>query len=186
MPWIERYQRPSTLKGDTRVWKQHLRTAKGGPGELSCESVWLKDTRTHHVQSWLNAIAKSGTLSRNSLKRIQSTLGGIFSLAKQLGYFEGVNPVQDTRIDPTAAEPAETYAYSLEEVQSLLALLPEPAATAFAVAAFMGLRIGEGSLEMGGLPRRRDAHLSLDLERPHRCTQDAEIGRASAGDSPAR
>jgi integrase len=67
----------------------------------------------------------------------------MFSLAKQLGYFDGVNPVQDTRVDPTAAEPAETYAYSLEEVQSLLALPPEPAATAFAVAAFMGLRVGE-------------------------------------------
>jgi integrase len=31
----------------------------------------------------------------------------------------------------------------LEEVQSILSLLPEPAATAFAVAAFMGLRHGE-------------------------------------------
>src|SRR5262249_53201322 len=30
-----------------------------------------------------------------------------------------------------------------EEVQTILALLPEPAATAFAVAAFMGLRHGE-------------------------------------------
>jgi integrase len=38
---------------------------------------------------------------------------------------------------------SDDLAYSLEEVQSLLALLPEPAATAFAVAAFMGLRIGE-------------------------------------------
>src|SRR5713101_1313433 len=89
IPWIEHYQRPSTLKGYRQVWKQHLRLAKGRTGEPSCESVWLKDTRTHHVQGWLNAIAKSGTLSRNSLKRIQSTLSGIFSLAKQLAYFEG-------------------------------------------------------------------------------------------------
>ena len=37
----------------------------------------------------------------------------------------------------------ETYAYSLEEIQSILSLLPEPAATAFAIAAFMGLRYGE-------------------------------------------
>jgi integrase len=82
-------------------------------------------------------------LSKNSLKRIQSVLSGVFALAKQLGYYEGVNPLQDTRVDPRAAEPAETYAYSLEEVQALVAVLPEPAATAFAVAAFMGLRIGE-------------------------------------------
>jgi len=135
LPWIERYQRPSTLKGYRQVWQQHLKPL--------CEKVWLKNIRTYDVQGWLNAIAKSGSLSRNSLKRIQSTLSGIFSLAKQLGHYQGVNPVQDTRVDPMAAEPAETHAYTLEEVQSLLAVFPEPAGTAFAVAAFMGLRIGE-------------------------------------------
>jgi integrase len=46
-------------------------------------------------------------------------------------------------VNPKAAEPAETYAYTLEEIQTILALLPEPAATAFAVAGFMGLRHGE-------------------------------------------
>jgi len=135
LPWVERYQRPSTLKGYRQVWTQHLKPL--------CGSAWLKDVRTFNVQGWLNAIARSGTLSRNSLKRIQSVISGMFSLAKQLAYFDLVNPVQDTRIDPTAAEPAETYAYTLEEVNALLNLLPEPAASAFAVAAFMGLRIGE-------------------------------------------
>ncbi len=167
MPWIERYQRPSTLKGYRQVWKQHLRIAKAGPGEPSCEKLWLKNTQTHHVQSWLNAIAKSGTLSRNSLKRIQSTLSGIFSLAKQLGYFDGVNPAQDTRVDPTAAEPAETYAYSLEEVQSLLALLPEPGATAFAVAAFMGLRIGELEALRWEDYRDGEMHISRSIWNGH-------------------
>jgi integrase len=145
LPWIERYQRPSTLKGYRQVWRQHLKPL--------CQGAWLKEVRTYQVQSWLNAIGKNNSLrrrtsedarlSKNSLKRIQSALSGIFSLAKQLGYYDGVNPLQDTRVDPKAAEPAETYAYSLEEVQSFLAVLPEPAATAFAVAAFMGLRIGE-------------------------------------------
>jgi integrase len=37
----------------------------------------------------------------------------------------------------------ETYTYSLDEVQTILATVPEPAATAFAVAAFAGLRRGE-------------------------------------------
>jgi integrase len=46
-------------------------------------------------------------------------------------------------VNPKAAEPRETYAYSLDEIQTILSLLPEPAATAFAVAAFMGLRHGE-------------------------------------------
>jgi len=58
-------------------------------------------------------------------------------------YVEGENPARDTAIDPGAAEPQETHAYTLEEVQTILTVLPEPAATAFAVAAFMGLRHGE-------------------------------------------
>ena len=116
LPWVERYQRPSTLKGYRQVWKQHLKPL--------CEKTWLKDTRTYHVQSWLNAIAKSDALSRNSLRRIQSVLSGIFSLAKRLGYYDGVNPAQDTRVDPSAPEAAETYAYSLEEVRALFQSRP--------------------------------------------------------------
>lgn len=70
-------------------------------------------------------------------------ISGIFTLARQQDYFQAENPTRDTAVNPRAVEPQETYAYTLEEVQSILALLPEPAATAFAVAAFMGLRHGE-------------------------------------------
>ena len=42
-----------------------------------------------------------------------------------------------------AKEPQETYAYSLEEIRAMLAVLPEPTATIFATAAFTGLRRGE-------------------------------------------
>src|SRR5205807_2121684 len=58
-------------------------------------------------------------------------------------YFEGENPARDTAVNPSAPEPEETYAYSLEELNSILAHIPEPATTAFAIAAFTGLRIGE-------------------------------------------
>jgi integrase len=75
--------------------------------------------------------------------------------------------VQDSRIDPTAAEPAETYAYTLEEVNALLVMLPEPAATAFAVAAFMGLRIGEiEALEWQDL-RDGEMHVSRSIWNGH-------------------
>ena len=37
----------------------------------------------------------------------------------------------------------ETYAYSLEEITQMLNVLPEPAATIVAVAAFTGVRKGE-------------------------------------------
>jgi hypothetical protein len=70
-------------------------------------------------------------------------VSAIFTLAKQLDYFQGENPARDTATNPDAAEPQDTYAYALEEELAMLAVLPEPAATVVAVAAFMGLRRGE-------------------------------------------
>lgn len=135
LPWVKEHKRPSTYKQYRDVWQDHL--------QARCSTALLKGTRTFHVQQWLNEISNGSQLSRNSLRRIKSTISGIFSQAKRLDYFEGENPTRDTAIDPRAAEPQETYAYSLEEIQSILALLPEPAGTAFAFAAFMGLRHGE-------------------------------------------
>ncbi len=134
LPWIDQHKRPSTAKGYRDIWEDHLRPY--------CANVWLKDTRTYHVQGWLNEIGK-GSLSRNTLKHIKSVVSAIFTLAKQQDYFHAENPARETAINPGAAEPQETYAYSLEEIQGILARLPEPAATAFAIAAFMGLRYGE-------------------------------------------
>ena len=134
LPWIEEHKRPSTAKGYRDIWEDHLK--------LLCADVWLKDTRTYHVQGWLNEIG-TGKLSRNTLKHVKSVISGIFTLAKQQDHFQAENPTRDSAINPKAAEPQETYAYSLDEIQTILSLLPEPAATAFAVAAFMGLRHGE-------------------------------------------
>jgi len=134
LPWIDQHKRPSTAKSYRDIWEDHLKPL--------AEKVWLRDTRTFHVQHWLDQIGK-GTLSRNTLKHIKSVVSGIFTLAKQQDYFQGENPARDTAINPKAADAQETYAYSLDEIMTILALLPEPAATAFAVAAFMGLRHGE-------------------------------------------
>ena len=134
LPWVVQHKRPSTAKGYKDIWEDHLRPL--------CQQVWLKDVRTYHVQAWLDQIG-TGRLSRNTLKHVKSVISGIFTLAKQQDYFQGENPARDSSVNPKAAEPEETYAYSLEEIQSILSVLPEPAATAFAVAAFMGLRHGE-------------------------------------------
>jgi len=134
LPWTKEHKRPSTAKGYRDIWEDHLKPL--------CGQVWLKDTRTYHVQSWLNQLG-AGKLSRNTLKHLKSVVSGIFTLAKQQDYFQGENPTRDAAVNPKAAEAQETYAYSLDEIQTMLSLLPEPAATAFAVAAFMGLRHGE-------------------------------------------
>jgi integrase len=134
LPWIEQHKRPSTAKGYRDIWEDHLKPL--------CANVWLRDTRTYHVQGWLNQIG-AGNLSRNTLKHVKSVISAIFTLAKQQDYFQGENPARDTAVNPGATEPQETYAYSLEEINQILSVLPEPAATAFAVAAYTGLRHGE-------------------------------------------
>jgi integrase len=134
LPWIAEHKRPSTAKGYRDIWEDHLKPL--------AEHIWLRDTRTYHVQGWLNQIG-AGKLSRNTLKHVKSVVSAIFTLAKQQDYFHGENPARDSAVNPKAAEPQETYAYTLEEIQTIVSLLPEPGATAFAVAAFMGLRHGE-------------------------------------------
>lgn len=134
LPWVDAHKRPSTARGYRDIWEDHLKPL--------CAGVWLKNVRTFHVQGWLNSIGKK-SLSRNSLKRIKSFCSAVFKLAKQQDYFNGENPATDTAVNPAAAPPQETYAYSLEELNAILAHIPQPAATAFAIAAFTGLRIGE-------------------------------------------
>lgn len=134
-PHIKQYKRPSTLKGYKEIWRNHL--------EARCAAQWLKDVRTFHVQNWFDSIAALGMLSRNTLKHIKTFTSAVFKLAKQQGYYMGENPVRDTATSPKANAPQETYAYSMDEIQHMLSVMPEPAATIFAVAAFTGLRRGE-------------------------------------------
>jgi integrase len=134
LPWVDQHKRPSTSKGYRDVWQEHLKPL--------ADRVWLRDTRTYHVQGWLDQVG-TGKLSRNTLKHIKSVVSGIFTLAKQQDYFQGENPARGTSVNPGAAEPQETHAYNLDEIKTILSMLPEPASTAFAVAAFMGLRRGE-------------------------------------------
>lgn len=136
LPSVKQNAKPSTYRGYKNVWESYVKPL------VSRQRTNLKDFKTCHVQRWLDQIGQ-GNLSRNSLKRIKSMISGCFAEAKRLGFYNGENPARDTKVNPHAAAPAATYAYSLEEVQYILAHLPDPAATIFAVAAFTGLRRGE-------------------------------------------
>jgi integrase len=134
-PMAEREKRPSTVAGYKDIWNAHLKPR--------CTGTWLKDVQTYHVQGWLDDIAHSGEFGQRTLLHIKSMYSGIFSLAIRLGYMGNVvNPARETRATG-GAEPQETYAYSLDEILAILAALPEPAGTVFALAAFTGLRRGE-------------------------------------------
>ena len=108
---------PSCCTGYRDIWEDHLQPL--------CHQVWLKDTRTYHVQGWLNQIG-AGNLSRNTLKHVKSVISGIFTLAKQQDYFQAENPARDTAINPRAMEPQETYAYTLGKSRASLPYSPNP------------------------------------------------------------
>jgi integrase len=103
------------------------------------------DVRTSHVQRWLEQIALEDGISKTTLKHIKHLLSGIFRHAMQQDYFDSgrTNPVTAASIPADAPNGGETYAYSLEEITKMLNVLPEPAATVVATAAFTGLRRGE-------------------------------------------
>jgi hypothetical protein len=83
LPWTEEHKRPSTAKGYRDIWEDHLKPLSA--------LVWLRDTRTYHVQRWLNQIG-GANLSRNTLKHVKSVVSAIFTLAKQQDYFQGGEP----------------------------------------------------------------------------------------------
>jgi integrase len=94
------------------------------------------------VEKLLQRISFECDLSRSTLKHIKSVLSANFTHAKRCEAINGVNPVRDVSI-PSGRESDETYAYSLEEIYRMLDVLPDPAPTLLATAAFTALRKGE-------------------------------------------
>ena len=90
----------------------------------------------------MSVIAHDTKLSHRSLLHIKSLLSGVFTYAKRIGVLDGVNPMRDVSV-PKGKPGKETYAYSLEEIRTMIRVLPEPARTIVAVAAFTGLRGSE-------------------------------------------
>jgi len=135
-PHIEPRRNPSTVRTHRLYWDRHLRPR--------CGSVMVRDFATPDAQQVLDAIARENSaLKRRTLFRLKSLLSAILRLAVSQGYCLGnVNPVREVEV-PDAPEGNETIAYDLPFVMQMLNIVPEPARTAVAVAAFSGLRRGE-------------------------------------------
>lgn len=133
--YVEKRLRPASIKQYSDVYHNHLKPRLG--------KLTLRSFRTVHGESMLAQIAEQAKLGRSSLRHCKAFLSGCFKQAKRLGILDGLNPIQDTSI-PNVPEPeADTYAYSLSEIKSMLAVLPEPARTIVLTAAFTGLRKSE-------------------------------------------
>jgi integrase len=127
-------KRPSTIFGYKHIFHHHLKDRLG--------DIRIRDFRTVTGQNLLKRIANETELAHTSLKHIKHFLTGVFTFAKQQGVIDGENPMRDVAI-PKGGESEGTYAYSLEEILAMIEVLPEPAKTVVATAAFTGLRRSE-------------------------------------------
>jgi integrase len=134
LPAMAEQRKASTARDYRNRWNRYLAP--------HCAKLWMREVKTHHVSAILKAIARDHKINITSLSHCKWLLSAVFLYAKNQGYFDGQNPVVDAQL-PNAKPKAETYAYSLNEVERLLSFLPEPAATVVAVAAYTGLRKGE-------------------------------------------
>jgi integrase len=133
LPFVEMHMRISTFRGYRNMWKRYLKPRS---------EIMLRDFRTVDGERIIESIAAEHKLTSTTLAHIKAFLSGIFRYAKRQGVINSENPMRDVVL-PKGKAAGETYAYSLEEITKMLNVLPEPAATIVAVAAFTGVRKGE-------------------------------------------
>ena len=133
LPFVKVHKRISTFYGYRNMWERYLKPR----GEII-----LRDFRTADGERLLLSIAAEHKLTSTTLAHIKALVSGIFRYAKRQGVINSENPMRDVVL-PKGEPAGETHAYSLEEITQMLTVLPEPAATIVAVAAFTGVRKGE-------------------------------------------
>jgi integrase len=134
LPHVQRDLRPSTYKDYKKdVFERHLKKRLG--------DLRLRDFRTVHGQKIISSI-QSPEVGHKTLMRIKSFLSGTFKHAKRLGFIDGENPMRDVAVPGRPAK-FKGEVYTLDEIESMLIALPEPARTVVAVAALTGLRHSE-------------------------------------------
>jgi integrase len=134
LPYCRVTHKASTIYGYERLYGRYLKE--------KLDKISLATFQTSDGERILGSVAQHEDLSVTTLGHVKAFLSGIFRYALRLGERSGFNPMSAVEI-PRARGPQETTAYSLEEVQAMMASFPEPAATIVAVAAFTGLRKGE-------------------------------------------
>lgn len=132
--WAERNLRTCTIHGYKQMWNCYLKARVG--------KVTLRDFRTVHGERLLVDLAQQNGLGRRTLQHHKAFLSGVFVQAKRLGILDTPNPIVDVSI-PRVAEPEETHAYSLEELNTMLLVLTGQARAIVLLAALTGLRKSE-------------------------------------------
>lgn len=97
------------------------------------------------MQQWLEQIAEQDGISRTTIKHAKHFLSGIFKYAAQQDFRDSSlgNPVTLACIPPNLPDGEEGQTYSFGEINQMVEVLLDPAATVVATAAYGGFREGE-------------------------------------------
>jgi|SRR5581483_2887648 len=135
LPFIESKRRPSTVRGYKQMWRRYLNPR--------CANWLMHDVEARTIQILLDRIEHEDKLGPQTMGHIKHLLGGIFHFAIAQNHLPRgtINPVMF--VETASVPDFDGRAYSLEEIALMLTVLPEPARTVVATAAFTGLRAGE-------------------------------------------
>jgi integrase len=135
LPAREKKLRPSTMEDYRDIFKLHVKARLG--------EVRLREFHTRTGQHFFDKLADDlPELSHQRLLRIKAFLSGLFTYARQEDALRTANPMQGVKVGGRRYKPVR-QAYTLEEIQAMLAKLPPTAQTVVTVAAFTGLRESE-------------------------------------------
>ncbi len=138
-PDAETQLRGSTLRGYRAVWREYVEPRLGHRR--------VRDIRTFDCQQAMDSVVRdSPELRQASLSRVKSFMSVVFGEAIRLGFRDSdTNPMQSVKIkcSKSAKRKAETAAYSLDDIKSILTSVTGFAKVLMAVAAYTGLRRGE-------------------------------------------
>ncbi len=171
----------STLKESTLFGYRHLYDKHVKP-QLTGEA--MRSMTLPVAQKLLNKIADTTSLASNSLRHIKWFLKAVFDCARLLECYDptSINPFEEVKIPKTVKKKQPTRYATLDQVLAMIDVLPEPAATVVATAAFSGLR----KAEIQGLKwedlRNGELHVIRSAWRTTK-TQDLKT-EASAGVVP--
>lgn len=124
---------PSTTDGYEKMWGAYRQYFAG---------VGL-DIRTCEAQGILRAIcAANPHLTKTTLRHVKNFFSGVWSHALRMGAVDRENPWRHTAL-PAAPEGNETYAYSPQDIETILSVAPKPYDLVILLAACTGLRKSE-------------------------------------------
>ncbi|HTU33979.1 MAG TPA: tyrosine-type recombinase/integrase [Candidatus Acidoferrum sp.] len=135
LPHAKLHKSPSTYRGYRNLYNAQIKPRVG--------ETKMVAFKASHAQKLLDRIGAEEKLSHQSFLNIKNLLSAIFSFAVRQGVI-GTKPIQPRSIEiPKGRKTPKTYAYSAQEIETMLAILKGAARAAVAVAAWTGLSLGE-------------------------------------------